>query len=996
MKKIYKGATSLETKVAPQTIQRPNNHKNETRRGFQMSMNRNRVIGFLTTLGLFLSVLGATGFSPARAADGDATIVVHYNRAAADYTDWNMWVWFPGITAEEGVTHGLAQSRNDFNGTDSYGKTLTMHFTNMTDITKIGFIVRKDDWTKDVGSDRWITNFDSNGKAEIWLREGITKVYDSLPCLCAEVYGATQDDYRTVNVTLSEPFRGVGTTPQGWTISGGLNVVSIAPGKAGKTIRTTPVVTLTLDADMEIGGNYTVSNSRPVEVIKKSLTANVVTLTTAADTAFMVGQTVRIKDLGAPFDGVAKLTGASTSVAGAWNFTYARTSANVPAASVSGVVDSGYGSGPVSIGKIYNSQRFADLFTYSGDDLGNTYSLAKTDFRVWAPTASSMKLVTFGNEFGSVTTEGIETDMTADVNGTWIASLPGDQHGTVYVYRATIGGVVRDSIDPYARSAVPNGRKGVVVDLAKTNPVGWNNVRPAFSGRASDASVYEVHVRDLSMDPNSGIPAAHKGKYLAFTDTKTSYSTKVGKVTVKTNTGLAAIKELGVTHVELQPVYDFTSVDELSTTNTQFNWGYDPQNFNVPEGSYSTDPANPVKRIMELKAAIQAMHNNGLRVNMDVVYPHVGSATEFSQELLVPGYFYRTDATGALANGSGCGNEIASERTMARKFMTDSAKYWTAEYHMDGFRFDQMGLIDITTMQGIRAALTAIDPTTLIFGEGWDIGDVLPSSQKTRQGNLISLPGIGAFNDQMRDGIKGSGDGTSRGWLGGYFDQSSEVKAGVVGSIDYGGDIYPNWNSFVPGQSVNYVESHDNLTFYDKLRASSPDSAANDAARVRLAGASIILAQGMPFQQAGQEFLRSKGGNANSYNADDSVNALKWKSRIDNATTVKYYAGLYSIRKAHPAFRMATSASVKSNLKFLKTVPEVVAYSLKGSAVKDTWKSIVVMHNASTATITVALPSRADWTVYIKGSVASKTALSVLKKTIKVSVPALSTMVVAK
>ena len=968
----------------------------------------------LATVALLLSALGLNGYGPASAST-TSTITIHYNRPDGVYTDWNMWIWFPGVSADEAARHGLAQSRNLFSGNDSYGKVLTLNLTDMSSISKIGFIVRKDDWTKDVGSDRFITQFDGNGNAEIWLRSNITKSYTGLPCLCAELYSATQDDYRTVNVTLSEAFNGVvgDTGAQGWSLSDGINVVSAVSADPTKTIRTTKALTLTLDQDVDLGKSYTVSNSRIFNVTNKALASNVATLTTSTPTGVGVGETVRVSGIDSVFNGVAKVTAVTAPTGGPYTFSFAKTNANVSSAAVAGQVETGFGSAPITIGKIFSSSKFADNFTYTGDDLGNTYSQAQTNFRVWAPTATAVSLLTFGRALDgsgkavdptTIPTEGTETPMTQSVNGTWVASVSGDQHGLIYQYRVQVNGEVHDTIDPYARAALANGKRGVVLDLSKTNPTGWNNVRPTFSGRAVDASVYEIHVRDLSMDPNSGIPVAHKGKYLAFTDLNTKYTTKVGTKSVTTKTGLSAIKELGVTHVELQPVYDFTSVNETPepTATPQFNWGYDPQNFNIPEGSYSTNANDPIARIKELKAAVQSMHNNGLRTIMDVVYPHVGSAVDYSEQQIVPGYFYRTEPNGELANGSGCGNEIASERSMARKFIVDSVKYWTSEYHMDGYRFDQLGLLDVTTVQQIRTAIDSINPTVVTYGEGWNMGDVLPESQKANQANLAQIPSFGVFNDQIRDSVKGStGSATGTGWISGANYVVQDVKVGITGNTAYSGTLYPNFRTANPGQSVNYVESHDNLTLFDKLQASVYGATtAKKAVMVRLAGAIDILAQGMPFQQAGQEFLRSKGGDANSYNSPDSVNSLKWAQRLSNADTAAYYAGLYAIRKAHPAFRMWTTTQLKSNLKFINTGDDaVIAYTLKGSAMKDSWKTIVVAHNSSSYTTQVSLPATGTWKVYVSGKLVSADSakpLKTLTKTFNITVPAMSTVVVEK
>ena len=974
--------------------------------------NRKAATRLLAAFALLAGFIGAYGFAPASATT-TSTITIHYNRPDNNYTDWNMWIWFPGFTDDFAKAHGLTGSagssaRNLFTGQDAYGKKLVLTLTDIQSVKKIGFIVRKDDWTKDVGSDRFITEFDSNGNAEIWLRSGIAKVYNTVPCLCAEIYSATQDDYRTINVTLSETFRGVidDTGNQGWTISDGLNITKVEVAEAGKTIRTTRKLKLTTDQDMELGKNYTITNTRTFNVTKFSLTSNTAVVTTSTFTGVSPGQTVIVKNVDGRVNGVVKVIASPTPTASPTSNTisFTKTSPNIAETDAGGTIETGFGSSPVVIGQIYNSPVFAEKYTYDGNDLGNTYTPTKTSFRVWAPTATDVKLLTFGNAVtGSVTSDPTVIPMTADVKGTWIGSVSGDQHGLVYQYRVSVGGAVNDSIDPYARSAMANGTKGVVLDLSKTNPTGWATTsKPKFSGKAVDASVYELHVRDFSVDATSGIPDAHKGKFLAFTDLNTKYTTKVNGKDVTTKTGLSAIKELGVTHVELLPIYDFNSVNETPapTASPQFNWGYDPQNFNIPEGSYSTDANNPIARVMELKQAIQSMHANGIRVVMDVVYPHVGSANDFSQNLIVPGYFYRTEPNGELANGSGCGNELASERSMVRKFVTDSVKYWTSEYKMDGYRFDQMGLMDIPTIQGIRAGIDAIDPTVITYGEGWNIGDVLPVGLKAAQPNIAQIPKFGVFNDQIRDAIKGNtGNLVAPGWISGASFTAPDVMTGITANTDYSLDLYPNFTTLNPGQSVNYVEAHDNHTLYDKLKASSPGTDAQAAVKVRLAGAIMLLAQGMPFIHAGQEFLRTKDGNGNSYNAPDAINSLKYGTRLNNATTVKYYAGLISIRKQHPAFRMSTTTQIKSHLKFISKQQDLIAYRINGKALKDSWKTIVVAHNSQATPDSVSLPSTGDWQLFVNGTAVStdpKKPLKTLKKAYNLIVPAMSTVVAVK
>jgi pullulanase len=638
----------------------------------------------------------------------------------------------------------------------------------------------------------------------------------------------------------------------------------------------------------------------------------------------------------------------------------------------------------IEFGKLYDSAEFAAKYTYTGNDLGVTYTKASTKLRVWAPTAKAVSVVTY-KEADAPSSSGALIKMTYDTKGTWVATLKGDQNGTVFNYRVSVNNTVNEAVDPYVRATTVNGLRGVIVNLDATDPKGWNSSKPKFSGKPTDAIIYELHVRDLSMDASSGIPAKNKGKFLALTDLSTSNNGQ--------KTGASAIKDLGVTHVELLPIFDFATVNENIPT---FNWGYDPQNYNVPEGSYSSDPKKPTVRIAELKSAIMSLHKAGLRVNMDVVYNHVSNANTFSQNLIVPGYFFRRDDNGNLTSGSGCGNDVASERPMVRKFIVDSVKYWATEYNLDGFRFDLMGLMDIETINEITAALKKIDPTILVIGEGWNMG-TLPADKRANQLNISKLPGVAHFNDQIRDGIKGSVfDAADNGFATGKFTAKMNVMAGIVGNTDYSTEIMTKWTTTAPGQSVNYVESHDNMTLVDKITASVKDAKPADIAQLSQLAASIaLLSQGMPFIQAGQEFLRSKGGDTNSYKSSDLVNSLKWGTQSANAATVKYYKGLIALRKAHPAFRMATTDLVKKNLKFLTSPEGTIAYSINGSDVKDSAATIVVVHNANTTAQTITLPKSGSWSVLVESGRAGTTVLRKITGG-SVTVEARSTLVITQ
>ena len=868
------------------------------------SSARGKMLRRLVSVGVAGTLLVGMSSQMAHAAPSTVHLTIHYQRPGDDYTGWNLWLWKNVAGTAGDVT--VSPTGVDFNGTDSYGKVLTIDIPDMQNFDNVGFIVRLNNWTaKDISDDRFISNFDSNGNAEIWLRQGDTQIYTSAPVSSSTIRSASIDGFRQITVDLSAKLTLTGTGNEGFGVSDGVNVISVTPLNGSTTSASR--LLLKLDSDLVLGKTYTVTHPT-------------------------------------------------------------------------------FGKATTTPGQIMNSDGFNSRYTYTGNDLGNTYSTQQTQFRVWAPTASAVDLVIYPNP-SSTAGQGAVTHMTASEKGTWVATVSGDLNGAIYNYRVNVGGVEREAVDPYVRATTINGTRGVVVDLSKTNPKKWTNAKPSFSGKPTDAIIYELHVRYLSMDPSGNIPVAHRGKYLAFTDLKTTTSKGVP-------TGVNAIKDLGVTHVELLPVFDFASVDEASPT---FNWGYDPQNYNVPEGSYSSNPSNPDTRISELKSAIQSLHDDKLRVMMDVVYNHVFNAADFSEEKIVPGYFFRTNADGTLSNGSGVGNDVASERPMVRKFIVDSVTYWASQYHVDGFRFDLMGLLDLTTMQQVRQALDKIDPSILIIGEGWDMG-TLAAEDRANQKNIASLGGIGAFNDEIRDGIKGSVfDSADQGYATGKPSQIDHVKVGIVGNIDYSSGLAGRWTTAQPGQSVNYVESHDNLTLFDKLSASVKGASPEKIAALdRLSSSIALLAQGVPFMQAGQEFLRSKNGDSNSYKSNDNVNSLKWNLRAKNASTVSYFKGLIALRKAHPSFRMSSSAQIRKGLVFLKEPNNVIAYSVNGNALRDSWKTVVVAHNPNSSSVKLTLPSKGDWKVVVQGAHAGSAVLATLKSTSSAVVTGLSTLVLEK
>ncbi|PRT04853.1 type I pullulanase [Bacillus wiedmannii] len=629
------------------------------------------------------------------------------------------------------------------------------------------------------------------------------------------------------------------------------------------------------------------------------------------------------------------------------------------------------------IGKVIRSAEFDHSFYYGGNDLGNIYTPQHTKFRVWAPTASEAKLVTYKKWNDKI---GTEINMQQSEKGTWKAELTGNQKGLFYTYKVKIGDRWTEAVDPYVRAASVNGDKGAVVDLEETTPEKWKtNKKPKFKN-PEDAIIYELHVRDLSIQPESGIK--HKGKYLGVTEKGTR-----GPKDVKT--GLDHMKDLGVTHVQLLPIFDYASVNEENLNEPQYNWGYDPKNFNVPEGSYSTNPYEPTVRITELKQMIQTLHDNNLRVVMDVVYNHMYNAAESNFHKLVPGYYYRYNEDGTFANGTGVGNDTASERKMMRKFMVDSVTYWAKEYNLDGFRFDLMGIHDYETMNEIRKAVNQIDPSIILHGEGWDLNTPLAAELKANQKNAVKMKGIAHFNDNIRDGLKGSVfEEKENGFVNGKENMEDRIKKGITAGIDYdtNSSTYKD-----PEQVLTYVEAHDNHTLWDKLElTNSSDSEEVRKQMHKLSSSILLTSQGIPFLHAGQEFMRTKYGDHNSYKSPDSINQMDWLRRAAFNNEVEYMKGLIDLRKKYSAFRMTSPEQIKKHIAFMDTPKNVVAYSIKGNGNKNEY--FMVTHNANKEAVDITLPSKGPWKVLVDGKQAGSKTLYVVHDN-KIKVPALSSLV---
>jgi pullulanase len=608
------------------------------------------------------------------------------------------------------------------------------------------------------------------------------------------------------------------------------------------------------------------------------------------------------------------------------------------------VIDNYGGETDLQVGAVIRTPQFDDRFYYDGP-LGFQYSPDRTIFTLWAPTATKcqLKLTTPGQDNQQL------IDMTRMDKGVWGATVEGDLEGYHYTYLLCINLEWREAVDPYVVSVTANGEKGVIVDLNRT-PV----VSKPLSGFNSptDAIIYEAHIRDLTIHPNSGV--ADKGLYqgLAERDTTSSH----GQIT-----GLSYIKNLGVTHLELLPLHDYAGVDELGDKE-DYNWGYNPIHFNAPEGSYSSDCQDPYARINELKELISVIHGEGLRVILDVVYNHVYIREDSSFEKIVPGYFFRHDENGMPSNGTGVGNDIASERKMVRKFIVESVLFWKKEYGVDGFRFDLMGILDIETMNEIRKSLDLLDPSTLMIGEGWDLNTPIPIETKASIRNQKKLPRVGQFNDFFRDTVKGNTFNLhDKGFALGnerYYEAAKKILAGSVGLKEKG--LFQE-----PIQSVNYIESHDNHTFWDKLLICEKEESEETRKRQqRLATAFVLFSQGVPFIHCGQEFFRTKKGNGNSYRAPNDINQVDWDRVYENKDHVEYIKGIIKIRRSHQAFRFPTSELINKHMSFLPLDKPVIGYRLVDVHKYGKWNDIIVLFNPLKTEQNILLPDKA-WQVIV-------------------------------
>lgn len=843
---------------------------------------------------LFSLIPMGTAF--ADTADSSFTVKIHYTgRADGKYDDWDVWTWGEGGGMDGTGTAFAAE-----------GSEHVASITVPTAVTKIGFIVRKPDWSeKDTDDDRFIEVPDViSGTVNVTITSGVKEftVTEDNVVKGVKIVGTSYDKDKTLTVKTGVKV----DNPVGYfkiTDKDGNDVAITGASAVSDT-----EYALTLSDKLDLNGSYTVSNDKS--------------------------------------------------------------------------------SAKVVLPSPYSTKEFEDAYTYDGDDLGASYTKAKTVFRVWAPTAQSVKVNIYTSGNAEANDKESEIELSADVNGTWSGEQTGDLNGKYYDYTVNVNGSEVTAGDPYARSAGLNGVRSMIIDLDATDPKGWDkDSDPNANLSFNDAVIYELHIRDLSMDDSSGIK--NKGKFLGLTETGTETPSGIP-------TGLDHIKDLGITHLHILPMYDFGSVDE-SGKGEQFNWGYDPVNYNVPEGSYSTDPSDGTTRVKEAKQMVKALHDNGISVVMDVVYNHVYNASEFCFNKIVPMYFSRVSDDGKFSNGSGCGNDTASERSMVRKYIVDSVKYWADEYHIDGFRFDLVGLIDVDTINEIIDEVHKDHPNVVFYGEGWTMTTEVTKDNidLATQVNSEMVPGFSFFNDDIRDGLKGSVFDQAPGYVSGAQDLEERLAKDFVGAAG-------NWNCTTPAQSINYASCHDNNTLIDRVTVSTPDATRTEQIKMNnLAAAFYMTSQGTPFMQAGEEMLRTKVNedgsfNSNSYNSGDEINKLRWDDldKDEYKNVYDYYKGLIAFRKAHAALRLDNAKDVSDSVTEITGLDaNVLAFDIKGGVNGETSDGIFVIFNANKDAVEVDLPD-GTWNVCIDDKQAGANALRTAEG--KVSVPGISAMALTK
>ena len=995
---------------------------------------KKRPVAFLTAILMFVMTVISVITPEMLVHAAGKTLIIHYGGRTDDkYEGWNLWLWEEGREGQQ----------VDFTDTDDFGQ-VAVYQTNRTP-AKIGFILRLNNWeAKDFESDRF-AQMDGD-VTEIWITSGQEEFATEAPA-GAQSYDIkaleearfnvyNEADATKINVhyynfekkysedsveayawpgnevgggyPLAETddfgalFK-VGLKPKEGVTTAGVKVIqdSNADTALEYEIDLTKAVDNTIDVYI-VEGNpvlwYNVDEVVYEPVISEAYFAEDSSKKIYMTLSRMPGKVEDIAKLAEVTDEDGTQYAVTSAESEDGRLVLLTLEEELKLSKSYNVNMDGYQGAPVAMNKILGSTYFDDEMSYDGDDLGAVYTKDKTTFKVWAPTATDVKLNLYEQGDGDNLIETI--DMTAEDKGVWKAEKTGDLNGVYYTYTVKIGNKSNETVDLYARTTGVNGDRGMVVDLAATNPEGFeNDVRPEFSN-PTDAVIYEIHVRDLSSDESSGIK--NVGKFLGFTEVGTTNGQ--GE-----STGIDHIKDLGITHVQILPMYDYATVDESKLDTEQFNWGYDPKNYNTPEGSYSTDPYHGEVRVKEMKQMIQAFHENGLRVNMDVVFNHNFSAEQSWFQKTVPDYYYRKNGEN-FTNGSGCGNETASERAMVRKYIVDSVVYWAKEYHIDGFRFDLMAVHDKETMRAVRAALDEIDPSIMVYGEGWTGGESgLSSAEQSLKASIYQVERVGAFSDDIRDGIRGNVfDAVDRGFVNGKDGMEESIKFSVVGAVPHPQVVLTknekgtkSWAGS-PIQSINYASCHDNLTLWDKIATSNPEDSEADRIKMNmLSSAIVITSQGVPFMQAGEEMLRTKpsttiegGFDENSYTSPDSTNSIKWGNKGNVKNVYEYYKGLIAFRKAHPALRMTTAVEVQNNIEFISGIDSnVVAYTISNNANGDNASKIAVIFNARKEATEITLPA-GSWDICVNDKYAGTGSLGTVEG--KITVEPISALVLVQ
>ncbi|NMB00272.1 MAG: type I pullulanase [Firmicutes bacterium] len=918
-------------------------------------------------------------------------VIIHYHRADRNYEPWGVWLW----------PEGYGGSWVKFSETDYFGMVAICEVAK--EHKRIGFVIRGASWEKDVDQDRYFDEFVGD-VGEIWLISGDPKIYLAPPAHLRERvrsfpeleitfhYYRYDGNYEGWNLwiwgpreqgsalefTAGDAFGAVARLVlQEQTDASGLgfvlrrSVLGNAWLEKDGGDRELPFFRASEEGKLQV---WLMQDDPRIYYLEKDVDREPKIILATLDGV----QTIRVEchlpikeDLG-PKWGFRLFTLDGEVVLGEVHPWYRqgkgpksfvlKTREALDLNTQYELRHKTHGKAPVTFGKVFDSKEFEVAFHYSGTDLGVTYTPQQTTFKVWAPTATSMEVILYEEGEGG---KGVKAPLELGEKGVWSGSILGDLEGKFYNFLVSHGEQTEEVVDPYATATGINGLRGQIVDLEQTNPPGWQEVQWIPLENPVDAVIYEVHVRDFSSSPTSGIAA--KGQYLGLIEAGSRSPSGVV-------TGIDHLKELGVTHVHLLPIFDFATVDEAQP-QASYNWGYDPLNFNVPEGSYASDPRDGKIRILELKTMIQGLNQAGFSVVMDVVYNHTFHSVVSSFHKLVPGYYYRHHEDGSFSNGSGCGNELADERSMVRKFIVDSVSYWAREYKVAGFRFDLMGLHHIQTMQAVRQALDVINPEILLYGEGWAAAQsTLPEYERALKENTPQLTGVASFCNDLRDGIKGHVFHTAEGGFIQGTGQKETVKFGITGAvkhpqIDYGKVLYSNgpWAK-EPSQSVIYVEAHDNLTLWDKLLCTTPYESQDERIKLmKLAHVIILISQGIPFLHAGQEFARTKGGDPNSYQSPDHVNQVDWERKGEFRELFEYTKKLIELRKKRLAFRIREGREVRDKLRFLDLPdPNLIGFALGPNANGDSYETILVFLNSNPWPLEITIDA-GSWDLLVNG-----------------------------